>query len=518
MAETSGGTDTPQIEIELKLLTDARSARRVWHQAATKALLSDPPRTSRIRTTYFDTPKDALMRSGCALRIRSCDGRFEQHLKTTGHVKGGLFHRQEWHAPLTSDTPDLSVWSGEAAAFIAPHGKTLQRIFESDMERTTAPLSNGVFKAELAVDIGVIRAFNADGSVLAETPLVEIELEWSAGPAEHLFDLAIDLTRSLPLRMGWQSKAERGYALVRGLTPQPRRAVWPKIAANCPRPQAMAQILGEAMAHFLTNQVCLNATGAAEAVHQTRVACRRMRAALTLFADDLPEDDLSTFRIGFRDLASTLGNVRDLDVLLDEGLAPLRSEPETPDSIAATLCTVIPTIEARRADCLAKARARMESPETTRLLLHLGQSLIIAARQDHASPIKPFADTVLGKRHHATKRRAQRLYEHTTLERHALRIAAKKLRYAAEFFQALYPRKSMHTYLRNLAALQDVLGDLNDISNLPRLISETAGENSATSMVAGYAMGWHLRRLRFSMEEATEICHALKAPPPFKRR
>jgi len=518
MAETGTGASAPQNEIELKLLTDARTARRVWRQPAVKALLSDAPRVRRIRTAYYDTPSDALMRHGCALRVRSCGDHHEQHLKTAGRVEGGLFHRQEWQAPLDSDTPDLSVWSGEAAEILTPHRKALRRIFESDMERTDAVLGNGLFSVELAVDIGVIRAFGEDGTPVAETPLVEIELEWKSGPAENVFDLALDLARALPLSMGWQSKAERGYLLFHGGGPKPRRATPPDIAPNCPLPRAMAQILSETMAHFLVNQPCLAASGASEAVHQMRIACRRMRAALALFADFLPEADLTDFRDGFRDLARVLGDVRDIDVLISETLFPLTDAPETPEEIAETLRRLFAIMEARRAELLSIARSRVSAPETARLLLRLGRRLVLAAQEDGGPSPTAFADTVLGRRHHAVKRRAKRLCEQSAAQRHALRIAAKKLRYASEFFQSLYPGKPMRRYLRNLSALQDSLGSLNDIANLPRLIAAETGEDPAIATATGYAMGWHLHRLRFGLEEAAEICRELDVGPLFRRR
>lgn len=518
MAEPAADAEAPQNEVELKLLTDARTARRVWRQPAVKALLSGAPRVRRIRTAYYDTPDDALMHYGCALRVRSCGEKHEQHLKTAGHVEGGLFHRQEWQTPLASDTPDLAAWEGEAARIVAPHRKSLRRIFESDMERTDALLSNGVFSVELAVDIGVIRAFGKDGAVSAETPLVEIELEWKDGPAEHVFDLALDLARALPLVMGWQSKAERGYALSHGVGAQPRRAALPAMPADTPLPRAMAQILSETMAHFLTNQPSLDACGATEAVHQMRVACRRMRAALALFADLLPEDERTEFRAGFRDLALVLGHVRDLDVLVSEGLAPINAAPETPEEVATALRALMPRLEARRAELLAAARGRIAAPETALLLLRLGRRLVLAAQEKHGEALLSFADAVLGRRHHAVKRRAKRLCAQSAPQRHALRISAKKLRYACEFFHALYPTKAMRTYLRNLSELQEILGSFNDIANLPHLIAETAGKSPSAAIAAGYAMGWHMRRLRFGLEEAAEVCRALDAAPLFRRR
>jgi inorganic triphosphatase YgiF len=318
MAETDRDAEAPQIEIELKLLTDASSAKKVWSHRSVKALLRAAPRTRHIRTIYYDTPTADLMRGGCAYRVRACDETFEQHLKTAGRVEGGLFHRHEWHTPLSSATPAPARWRGAAAAVLGPVAAAVSPWFESDMTRTDALLSNGILAVELAVDVGVIRAFDETGAVLRETPLVEIELEWKAGPAEQVFDLALDLARTLPLRMGWQSKAERGYDLAAGRGPLPHRAAPSAIPPDCPLPRAAAGILGETMAHYLSNQACLGISGAPEAIHQMRVACRRLRAALSLFRAVLPPEETAAFRDGFRDLAQGLGLVRDIDVLIAE--------------------------------------------------------------------------------------------------------------------------------------------------------------------------------------------------------
>lgn len=521
MPDTAGSAAEPQTEVELKLLTDERAAKRLWSHKAVKALCQGEPKTRRIRTAYYDTPNQDLMRGGCALRIRSCDGKFEQHLKTAGTAEGGLFHRQEWRAAIAADAPDFAAWSGEPAEWLAPFRKTLRRLFESDMERTTAILSNGIFAVELALDIGTIRAFDAEGGIFRETPLVEIELELQSGPAVHVYDLALDLAAALPLRLGWQSKAERGYNLVLGTPPQPRRAVAPEIASGCTTGRGIAAILGETMTHFLANQPSVEDTDDPEAVHQMRVSCRRLRAALALFRPLLPASETAACRDGFRDLATRLGEVRDLDVLLSESLLPVISAGEVPTEIRDALSVAVHAVEARRDERLAEARAIVAAPETARLLLGLGRRIMMLRQTNEtalAAPIDAFADSVLRKRHRAVTRLGRRLHAISAQERHALRIAAKKLRYAAEFFQAMYPGKEMRNFLKNLSDLQDDLGSLNDISTAPKLLTAVAGSSPAMLTAAGFVLGWHTRRTRATLDDAAETCRNLRNVHPFKTR
>ncbi len=73
-------------------------------------------------------------------------------------------------------------------------------------------------------------------------------------------------------------------------------------------------------------------------------------------------------------------------------------------------------------------------------------------------------------------------------ERHAARIAAKRLRYVAEFFAPLFPGKRTRTYLETLAAAQDALGQFNDAVTAAALAGELSG--LADDAAAGAVRGW----------------------------
>jgi CHAD domain-containing protein len=90
---------------------------------------------------------------------------------------------------------------------------------------------------------------------------------------------------------------------------------------------------------------------------------------------------------------------------------------------------------------------------------------------------------------------------HATLnagERHALRIAAKKLRYAAEFFAGIYPHKRARLYLAALAALQDVLGALNDAAVTQRLLTELPAPRG---QAAGIVSRWTACSSQVSLQQ-----------------
>jgi inorganic triphosphatase YgiF len=163
----------------------------------------------------------------------------------------------------------------------------------------------------------------------------------------------------------------------------------------------------------------------------------------------------------------------------------------------------------RRAHAAA-ARDAVSSPRYTDLLLALGAAF---ARDDlpafavnaapaatdegeaaprFDSPVGTFAAFVIDRRHRRIRKRGRRVPEAPPEERHRVRIAAKKLRYAAEFFAPLYPAKRVTRYVEALESLQDILGALNDAAVVDRLLAEVAagGGRPTAPGIDGLVRGW----------------------------
>jgi triphosphatase len=87
-----------------------------------------------------------------------------------------------------------------------------------------------------------------------------------------------------------------------------------------------------------------------------------------------------------------------------------------------------------------------------------------------------FARGLLDERRRRLKRRGKGLAGLDDAHRHKARIAAKKLRYAAEFFGSLYigrkARRRHGRFLEAIEALQDLLGELNDIVIGPEVLAK----------------------------------------------
>ena len=114
--------------------------------------------------------------------------------------------------------------------------------------------------------------------------------------------------------------------------------------------------------------------------------------------------------------------------------------------------------------------------------------------------------------------------------RHKLRIQAKKVRYASEFFAGLFPGKKAsrrrEKFLSALEDVQDCLGDLNDIAVHEDRITAIAAErrrsrrrrgNPKRAFAAGLLTGPEDARLDAVMENATQAHAALAKIKPFWR-
>jgi CHAD domain-containing protein len=319
----------------------------------------------------------------------------------------------------------------------------------------------------------------------------EAELELLAGSRLRLFELALELAERVPLRLGQASKAERGYALARGLPQRPVKAASLELDESGSVAAAFSTIVHSCIAHLQANETGFLAGRDPEYLHQVRVALRRMRACFSLFKAVIPQPAFAPVIVQLREQNAALGRARDWDVFVHQMLRALRAQRADEAAVAAF---------ARR--CFRLGRAHLRAAQGTvaaaawqRLWLELGRLLTEGAwMQEHAAlalPLGVFAANLLQQRAATLKKRGRQLRELDAAGRHRLRIAAKKLRYAAEFFAALYPRRRVRPYVQSLAAMQEVLGGLNDAATLLRLLPEAlAGARAPDARVAGMIEGW----------------------------
>ncbi|MEH8150452.1 CYTH domain-containing protein [Aeromonas veronii] len=164
----------------------------------------------QLGNVYFDTPTLALRQLDMGLRIRSCDAFAEQTIKCRGQVVGGLHARPEYNAPVSGDLPTLSAFPDEIWPTLSERDHIQQQLvaqFRTDFLRRHWLIAFEGAEIELAWDQGEI--VGSQGS----TTINELELELKSGATAALFALAQRLAGIGGLRLGAQSKAQRGYRL-----------------------------------------------------------------------------------------------------------------------------------------------------------------------------------------------------------------------------------------------------------------------------------------------------------------
>ncbi len=205
-----------------------------------------------------------------------------------------------------------------------------------------------------------------------------------------------------------------------------------------------------------------------EELHDMRVATRRMRAALLIFADAFDPSLVRRLRRGLRRLGRRLGAVRDLDVF---GIHLERYVEGLPPERRAELDGLVHEWASRRESARQRLLAYLDGPKYPRLLDAV--ETFVLTTEGEVGPFAPDGSARPRRIAHVlpailyARAAAVRAYEdwigpHPPLGLlHRLRIAVKALRYTLEFFSdVLGP--STQSLVEELKGIQDHLGEIQD--------------------------------------------------------
>lgn len=463
------------------------------------------PAVAQLINVYFDTDDLRLARRRVSLRLRRSGTRRCLSLKCDERGAASLDRRCEWEVELADDSVDLAVFGDPAVHDVvgAVLPGELQPRCLSEVTRRTLPVAwidaqGRPGRVEVALDSGRISAGER------EEPIAEVEIELVGGSAQVVYEIAARLRAVAPLRIGVLAKAARGHMLLTGMPPEPRKAGRLVLDPGATVEEGMRTVFRRCLAHALANEVPARIGAASEGVHQLRVALRRLRSALSLFAPALPLAGRQRWVDEVRWLLGCLGPCRDLDVLCEELLPAVAAVAPPP----ARLTGLRELAEHRRAVAREEVRAAIESQRCGDLFLQLAcwteqagwrSAATGAALATVRMPLPEFAAGVLERQHRRVRKRGRRFAELDAASRHRLRLAVKKLRYALEFFAGLFAGKRVHSYLARLADLQEVLGQQNDIAVSRLLVERLLGEAVGPSLPevafgAGMLAGWQSHR------------------------
>lgn len=270
-------------------------------------------------------------------------------------------------------------------------------------------------------------------------------------------------------------------------------------------------IVNECMAQIGANAAGAILSGDPEYVHQMRIGLRRLTAAITLFAPLAPCPP--ALRAEVRWLADALGAVRDWDVLAQTTLPALeRACPGEPGLAALRAAALREAAQRRRG-----AAAALSSARYAQLLARLRAW----QRTLHAPPreaaLDRFARRALRRALRRLLRRSKRLGD--AARRHQVRIAAKKMRYALEFFAPLYPAGKVTRFADRMTRLQDVLGGMNDAIVAQRLLRQLTQTTPEHANDAALARGVLMGRAGAGLAQLRRrLRRFAAAPAPFRAR
>ena len=478
-------------EIELKLLVDPDRLAGFNEAEVIVANARNKGSRKHLKSVYYDTPGRTLRRNGLSLRVRQSGARFVQTVKAD--FADDPLRRGEWEASVSSMAPDIAL----AMPFVpAKLGSDLAQgelevVFTADIHRHARMVDLPSGTIEVAFDQGVLKS--GDRSM----PVSEIELELKSGSVNAIYDLALRLAEHGPVRPSIRSKSARGFDLADDAPPAARRPRKFRLDPLISLDEAFATILRGCLRHLLESLPAAEDGRDPEGVHQLRVALRRLRSALELMRSVGPLNQLDALRSEAMWLGQNLSAARDWDIFQRQTLPTV-----------AKACPTVAGFDAleevtgkRRQAAYHRVRAALADTRCSRFLIGLGGwieakgwrsgeiSMEILALL--AQPAVGFAGKALSTRHAKVLKRGRHFKSLGVDELHRLRLAAKKLRYGADFLLPLYDdRKSVKQFSRRLAGLQEELGCYNDMAVTASLLDGLTGDSLESSTAGAVIVGW----------------------------
>ncbi|TAN34870.1 CYTH and CHAD domain-containing protein [bacterium] len=414
------------------------------------------PDAVRLETVYYDTPDLRLARWGVSLRHRAGQG---WTLKLAP-------------APSSASSP-LSILERDELNF--PGGAKRPPEAAVAVVRAYVRHADLVPVARLSTLRRRVRLVDAAGAGVAEVVDDEVSVRDGRRVAARFRELEVEVMGE---EDGGNGIIESLVARLRGAgagapdpTPKHIRALGPRameppevaaepVRADAPARDVIRGILAEPVAALLHHDPRVRTSGDPEAVHQARVATRRLRSNLRTFGPLLAAEWSDPLRSELAWLALGLGVVRDREVLLGR----LRERAELlPSSDSRSAASLLQILESEIEDLRKKMLGELGSVRYVDLL----ERLVAAAHAPAALPdadqpasmVLPLLATGPWRRLRAAVRRLPGTPADPEL--HRIRILAKRARYAAEAV-APVAGPATSTFARAAAKLQTVLGEHQD--------------------------------------------------------
>jgi CHAD domain-containing protein len=349
----------------------------------------------------------------------------------------------------------------------------------------------------------VVELRDGEGTLLAEIRDDEVSVLDGRRIAARFRELGVELQDGAPrgLRARVDGALRAAGAAAAEQTPRLTRALGPKaeepadLAVSDDAVETAAELITRALAssaaRLVAHDSVVRLDSDVEGVHQMRVATRRLRSDLRTFAPFVDAEWSSGLRAELGWLAGLLGRVRDADVLLARLRARVASMPAASARPAAP---VLASLERERADALEELLEALRGERYValleRLVLAAREPVLTAGAAERARDVLPTQVRGRWRRLAKAARSVRGSVEADDL--HSVRIRVKRCRYALEAIEPALP-KSAAAFGRELARLQDRLGDVNDAAVAEGWLREWGrGRRGAAVFAAGELAGLEL--------------------------
>ena len=443
------------------------------------------PTEQQLTATYFDTADLALAAARVTLRRRTGGEDAGWHLKLPLAQQA----RREVRAPLGDSDGEGDGHEGVPAELLGP-----VRVLIRDHGLTAvATLGTRRLVHRLLGEDGVVLAEVCDDRVTAVVPgevvradtWREWEIELVDGSMELLEAAGNALTAPGATASGHPSK------LVRSLGPAAPQAT--PSSFDLPARPSAAEVLRTYLQNQLADVRRLDPAFRAddpEALHDLRVAVRRLRSALDTYQALFEAGPVDELRDELKWLGATLGQARDAEVLRAESKQAVAAE-----SAELVLGSVAVRIDDDLSTTYQRSRgvavAALDEPRYFRLLDQLDALVAVPPVSVLGSkPALKVIPALVAKDWRRLRRAARRAGSVTDdADRdhalHDVRKAAKRLRYAAEAAHPLIGRKAarLATAAKNLQTILGVHHDTVVIREVLRRLAveaQLAGDSSFT--------------------------------------
>jgi len=375
-------------------------------------------------SVYYDVPGGSLAASGITLRRRTEHGRSVWQLK----LPSGDFRLELEEPGGPAHAPE------DLTRLLRAHLRRgpLEQVAELRTRRSGELVARGGSRAEVTLDqVSIMDARRV------RDRFVEVEVELRSGDPHQLDLIARELR---------EAGAQRGAEI-----PKLFRALEPGEAPTADCPEAIGALRAGLLAQLREIEAHDPGTRLGrdpESLHDMRVAVRRARA---LFRTGRPviAGDTKTVETGLKEIGRVLGDVRDLDVLI-ERLRAEAGELDERDRDAFEAAIALLTQE--RAAARERLLRALESDSYLRLLDDLERTARELVPSGDDATLSDLVDRQAGKLRKVAKALPKNPADD---ELHALRKAGKRARYAAEL-------AGDSRLVKRAKRFQDVLGEHQD--------------------------------------------------------